>query len=146
METTQMKKMLIVRTDNTVELANQGGLEALNAAVGGYIEGISIHGGFMFCHDEGKLCGAPINAIATALFESRWGKTDVICGNVVITGDADSEGESMSVTYEMIEKVHLLQQGLRSESHLFHCADNQTERVSGEHRPMRTDANGGCEI
>jgi len=91
------KKMLIVRTDNTVELANQGGLEALNAAVGGYIEGISIIGGFMFCHDEGKLCGAPINAIATSLFESRWGKTDVICGNVVITGDADSEGESMSV-------------------------------------------------
>ena len=140
------KKMLIVRTDNTVELADQGGLEALNAAVGGYIEGISIPNGFMFCHDEAKLCGAPINAIATQLFESRWGKTDTICGDVCITGDADSEGESMTVTPEIVEKVRLLQQTLRSESHLFACADSQTERVNGEHRPMQTDANGGCEI
>jgi hypothetical protein len=43
----------------------------------------------MWCNEEGKLTGLPVNPVATAMWTRYFGETDVIVGNVVFTGGAD---------------------------------------------------------
>ena len=114
------KNMLVIKTDGTVEVKDHGGLESLQAAVGGWIEGISIgSAAMMYCNEEGKCNALPPNYIATTMFQSRFGKVDVICGDVVIVGvgarqeNGFNDGESHEPTAKIIAQVQEIVQTLQ---------------------------------
>jgi len=95
-----MRKALIIQTDgiiHSIELGNTPGeeYEALSSAVGGYIQEVPLDdsGMMLFCHEEGKLIGLPYNEGATKVSQKFWGKTDVMVGDCVITGDIDWDSE-----------------------------------------------------
>ena len=77
-----------------VQMKDRPTLAELHEAVGGYIEYVPItewakqltghtH---MYCNDEGKLMGLPLNHLATEMMLSD---NDVIVGNVVLMTDDD---------------------------------------------------------
>ena len=75
----------VVRIDQPTRLD----LRLLQTLVGGYIEhvgGIKYEGHdcYMWCNEEGKLKGLPINTKATEIFQKAHGPVDVIVGDVVV--------------------------------------------------------------
>ncbi len=84
-------------------------LENLQAAVGGLIQAIDLAPELtMWCNDEGKLMGLPVNPVATALWTRYFGETDVIVGNVVFTGGSDEEGETTGLLNEYCKQIEEL--------------------------------------
>lgn len=60
-------------------------LEELNAIVSGYIEIVSLHDGrIMVINEEGKIHGLAINWKATEIFQSVYGASDIIVGDVLV--------------------------------------------------------------
>jgi hypothetical protein len=79
------------RAPEVVEIENS--LEALQAAVGGYIETVSMPCGLVLvCNEEGKIRGLPFN---------RYFGNDYIAGNFVVVG-TDGEGEFESLSEEQV--------------------------------------------
>lgn len=81
------------------ELERSTALDALQAAVGGYVEVVHLPGvkADMFINEEGKLCGKARNVRATALagmLYSGLGLGDYIAGDAVITGAPDEDGDA----------------------------------------------------
>lgn len=96
-----MKLALKVRIDGTTEVMDISGdeLKALQAAVGGYVEGIrSKYEIAIWMDEEGKLKSYRVNKFATTLY----GKS-IIVGDVVITGLYDEEDEILSLTNEQVD-------------------------------------------
>ena len=80
-------QMLQIKADGTVQMIDNNEYQDINTAVGGNIEAVGIdEENVMYCNEEGKCNALPPNYIATTLFQSRFGKVDVICGDVVIVG------------------------------------------------------------
>lgn len=75
-----------------IDIPREGSLRPMQEAVGGLIECVALGEFEMWLNEEGKLLGLPINEVATAMWESEYGPTDVMVGNVVFTGPADDEG------------------------------------------------------
>ena len=51
--------------------------------------------------DDGKLVENPkINLLGTALWMKEYGPTDIIVGNIVITGGVDDDGNTIGMTEE----------------------------------------------
>lgn len=73
-----------------------GDLNALQAAVGGYIEAVGTGNICLWLDEEGKLKGRPVNARATKLAHriKAISAQDVIVGDAVITGFNDDTGEN----------------------------------------------------
>lgn len=73
------------KSDNTYPT-----LEELTAVTGEPIQMVPL-GEYkeLWCHEEGKLIGLPVNKKATEIWELFYGKTDIIVGDVIIcdTGD-----------------------------------------------------------
>jgi Domain of unknown function (DUF3846) len=83
------------------EFTNETCYEKLKTAVGGWIECVSFPSGLtMWVNEEGKLEGLKKNAKATALWQDNFGETDVVVGNVVFTGGADKDGNTIGLTEE----------------------------------------------
>lgn len=60
-------------------------LETMQKIVGGWIECVPFPDGkTLVCNEEGKVHGLPVNERATAIWNSYFGDTDVIVGNVII--------------------------------------------------------------
>jgi hypothetical protein len=59
----------------------------------------------MWVNDEGKLNGSEMNLMGTILWAHSYGWTDVICGDIVLTGVADDEGYTQGLTDEDIEAL-----------------------------------------
>jgi hypothetical protein len=96
-------KALIIKTDGTKEVAlfTEGNfLNLAQATVGGWIQLVRLNnkGIDLYLNEEGKLDGLPQNPIATALWSEDYGLTDYIVGNVIITGGADHEGNTVGLT------------------------------------------------
>ena len=92
----------------------------INTAVGGNIEAVGIdEENVMYCNEEGKNIALPPNYIATTLFQSRFGKVDVICGDVVIVGVGErqengfNDGESHEPTAKIVQQVQEIVQTLQ---------------------------------
>lgn len=87
-------KILYIKQDGSVseeEIPNT--LEALQAKVGGYIEVVKITKRLrLIINEEGKLRELPLNRKATKLYQTAWGKIDVIVGNAVVAA-IDPGGE-----------------------------------------------------
>ena len=80
----------LLKVDGTIEqMGWKPSLEELQAAVGGYIEMVRTNNvGYLYCNEEGKLLGLPVNMAATTMIEHD----DVIRGDVVVM-ELDEEKE-----------------------------------------------------
>lgn len=109
-----MVTVVIVPADEEVPITKQdldGSLASYQAIVGGWIEAVTVNEQVTFyVNEEGKLMGLPINGRATEyLYEldDAWIGHDVIVGDAVIVGPPDEEGDTQSVTAEVIEYFEL---------------------------------------
>jgi hypothetical protein len=108
-----MKKALTITTlgEATIIDLNEGSLEKLQKAVGGYVQAIDLcEGVTMWCNEEGKMMSLPHNPFGQAFWEtafpvSEFGRTDYIVGDIVITGGADNEGDTLGLTSDEIEAL-----------------------------------------
>lgn len=108
-----MKKALAITTlgEATIIDLNEGSLEKLQNAVGGYVQAIDLcEGVTMWCNEEGKMMSLPHNPFGQAFWEtafpvSEFGRTDYIVGDIVLTGGADNEGDTLGLTSEEIDEL-----------------------------------------
>ena len=108
-----MKKALAITTLGEVTIIdlNEGSLEKLQKAVGGYVQAIDLCEGLtMWCNEEGKMMSLPHNPFGQAFWEtafpvSEFGRTDYIVGDIVLTGGADNEGDTLGLTSDEIEAL-----------------------------------------
>ena len=103
-----MNTAVIIRTDgsrDTAEFELGKSYNLLSGTVGGLIECITLtkHNADMWANENGKYECEFQNPIATALWAEMYGTTDVIMGDVVITGGSDDEGETLGLTNEQIK-------------------------------------------
>jgi hypothetical protein len=81
-------------------------LTLLQSIVDGYVQAVDLTESVtLWCNEEGKLNGLPLNPIATSLWIGQFGETDIIVGNVVLTGGSDEEGEILPLTVEALEAL-----------------------------------------
>lgn len=97
-----MKSAITINTEGEVkevQLSNgDDNLAQLQEAVGGLVEAIDLTPNLtLWCNEEGKLRDLPINFSATLLWEKYFGQTDVILGNVILTGGTGKEGETLGL-------------------------------------------------
>jgi len=102
------KTGVIIKTDGTMAEVSLGGsveaeLDALQTAVGGYVQAVDMHGVTMWLNEEGKLTGLPVNDTATVMWVGQYGPSDIIVGDVVITGPTDEDGDTTSVDLATVE-------------------------------------------
>ena len=81
-------------------------LAKLQEAVGGLVQAVDFTENLtLWCNEEGKLYGLPINPMATFLWEKYFGLTDFICGNVIFTGGTGDEGETLGLNEETAKEL-----------------------------------------
>jgi hypothetical protein len=108
-----MEKVLSITTDNTVEIKEVDSIEyeTLYEAVNGLVELVSINDDIdMWLNEEGKLIGLEPNVLATLLFNKAFNEKDVIMGNIVITGGADDEGNTVGLSDSSIIDIFAMLQ------------------------------------
>ena len=103
-------KGLIIRTTGEMEFADfefGNSYNTIKEAVGGWIECVHLPslGADLWLNEEGKLIGLPLNSHGTTLWAKEYGHTDFIVGDIIITGGADEEGETLGITPEQIAGV-----------------------------------------
>ena len=60
----------------------------------------------MWIDDNGKLINDPqINAFGSALWVDSYDLTDIIVGDIIITGGVDDEGKTLGLTDEQVVSV-----------------------------------------
>jgi hypothetical protein len=81
--------------------------DLLQASVDGYFECVTLrHLGIdMWVNEDGKIKQLPLNYIASAMFQGSFGNTDAIVGDVILTGLADSEGNTLGLSDEQIQTI-----------------------------------------
>lgn len=79
----------LLKADGTIEQMKWNpSLEELQAAVGGYIEFVPTgNAGYMYCNEEGKLLGLPVNKAATSMIAFD----DIVVGDVVVMEEGEEE-------------------------------------------------------
>jgi hypothetical protein len=80
--------------------------DLLSDSVGGMIECVSLSDKIdMWINEEGKVYNFDLNPLATAIWEHKYGKTDIIVGDVILTGGVDEEGETLGLSDDIFEKL-----------------------------------------
>ena len=83
-----------------------GSLKVLQDAVGGWVEAVDLSETLtMWCNEEGKINGDILNAKANQIFRDTFGAVDVIMGDVIFTGGADDEGDTMGLTDAQVNSL-----------------------------------------
>ena len=92
------KALWITTAGELVELEDIS-LNALQEAVGGWVQAIGLKDNLtMWLNEEGKLMQLPHNLKGQAIWDSFFQEgSDYIVGNVVLTGGADDEGETLAL-------------------------------------------------
>jgi Domain of unknown function (DUF3846) len=103
-------RALIIQPDGRSEDTTvQADLAGLNAAVGGLIECVTLRICHLYCDEEGKLKGLPVNKAATALAHTLgWMHGDVLCGPVIFLGN-HPQGAEADVPQSVIDTWNGLQ-------------------------------------
>ena len=113
-----MKTALRINTDFTTEVLDLSSDEyaQLRDAVGGLIQPVDLKPDLtLWCNEEGKLIRwLEPNVIGTHLWEKSFGMTDVIMGNIVLTGGTDDEGETLPLPSTWLAYVEEIAERLRS--------------------------------
>jgi hypothetical protein len=97
----QMERVIHISTDNKIEVMEVEQIEydTLYEAVNGLVELVSINEDIdMWLNEEGKVNGLEPNIIASLLYNKVFPNFDVIMGDVVITGGADDEGNTVGLS------------------------------------------------
>lgn len=83
-------------TDTVATSQSSGNLDALQEAVGGYIEAVGVGNIAIYLDEEGKLKSRPINERATRLAHRLKviSAHDIIVGDAVVTGFNEHTGEN----------------------------------------------------
>jgi hypothetical protein len=112
---TETKQAITISTDNKVEVVQMptdtstAEYNFLSAAVGGWIEMVTLvdnlDGIILWVNEEGKIDQLDYNPLATTIWETCFGFTDVIVGNVVLTGGSDEDGETLPLTDEQVQAI-----------------------------------------
>lgn len=103
-----MKLAVRINVDGSTVVMDISGddLKALQSAVGGYVEAVSLKDkGDMWVNEEGKLRGFTVNRIATNLFLDVYNLIDYVVGDVVITAKSDEYGEIKSLRDEEVAGI-----------------------------------------
>lgn len=108
-----MAKALIIRTDGTHEVKefNAGeSYDTISKGVGGWIELVQLPklNVDMWVNEEGKLKGLGYNFFGTILWEMQYGLTEMIVGDIVLTGGVDDEGDTLGLSEETLQKFLML--------------------------------------
>jgi hypothetical protein len=102
-------KALHIKTTGQVKVVsfeNDTCYKTLSDGVGGLIECVALSERMdLWCNEEGKNTGLPLNQLATRLFQEAHGRIDYIAGDAVITGGIDDDGNSLGLTDEQIHEV-----------------------------------------
>lgn len=102
-----MKNAVIIRTDGTTSVIDieSDSLKQLQYAVGGWVQAIDLSPTrTMWVNEEGKLTGLPHNIFAQVFWDNAYGVgTDIIVGDVVLTGGVDSQGETLGLADADVE-------------------------------------------
>ena len=101
----KIQKAVVINTDgekSVVEFEFANSYKTLSNAVGGYIECVGLEGADMWCNENGIAEGLPLNMVASAIYSEAFGVSNPILGNVIITGGADEEGETLGLTDEQV--------------------------------------------
>lgn len=111
-----MERVIHISTDNKIEVMEVEQIEydTLYEAVNGLVELVSINEDIdMWLNEEGKVNGLEPNIIASLLYNKVFPNFDVIMGDVVITGGADEEGNTVGLSDQSIQDVMaLIQDGI----------------------------------
>jgi hypothetical protein len=98
---TSVRVMRVPASSASIEVVSlTPDLDALQAEVGGDIEGLFGAGWAAYLNEEGKMRGLPINDRADALARALGWQSlpgDVLCGDVVFLGPCDEEGYDTDV-------------------------------------------------
>ena len=107
-----MKYAITVTAENKLDIIDfdeSKSYETIKAAIGGgtiqciHIPSLDVD---MWIDDEGKLVNEPvINAFGSALWVDSYGMTDLIVGDIIITGGADDGGKTLGLTDEQVVSV-----------------------------------------
>ena len=96
----------VVTPVQVLDLNYEDTLITLQSVVDGYVQAVDLTADVtLWCNEEGKMNGLPRNVIATSLWIDQFGETDIIVGNVVLTGGSDDEGEILPLTVEALERL-----------------------------------------
>jgi Domain of unknown function (DUF3846) len=106
----KMKKAVIVKTTgekSVVEFNNETSYSVLSGAVGGYIQPVWLPSRKveMWVHEEGKLIGLEQNPYGTALWVEAYGLTDVVVGDIILTGGTDHNGYTLGLKQAQVDDL-----------------------------------------
>jgi hypothetical protein len=92
---------------DVVEFNESKTYETIRDAVDGMFDCVRLPslGVDMWVNDEGKLNKLDLNPFGTALWVSEYGMTDIIVGDVIITGGTNGEGKTLGMTNEQAIEV-----------------------------------------
>lgn len=100
-------KTIVIKSDDSWKIIEQKefSLEDYQKIVGGWIEYVHVYEDIsMFCDEEGKIKGLPINNLATQYIRTKRPFDDVICGDIVFS-KTDDEGEDVAFNMEETNDV-----------------------------------------
>jgi hypothetical protein len=113
-----MRTALRINTDFTTEVLDleTESYEQLRDAVGGLIQCVDLRDDLtIWVNEEGKLInGMEVNVIGTHLYEKSYAMTDVIMGNIVVTGAPDDEGYNHPLSQAWVVQLQELAARLAS--------------------------------
>ena len=101
---------MIITADRSVEIVEFDEADTYNTlrgAVEGLIECVYLSnlGVDMWINEEGKINGSSLNEFATMLYMDEYGANDLIFGNVILTGTADEQGNTTTLTQEHLIRL-----------------------------------------
>ena len=99
------QKAVIISTEghkSVVEFDFGKSYQLLSDAVGGMIECVGLKDADLWCNENGIAEGLELNMIASAIYSDAFNASNPILGNVIITGSADDEGETLGLTDEQV--------------------------------------------
>ena len=115
----EQKQALVIKTTGELEVVSftaKTEYEIIKTAVGGYLEIVRLSPSMtMWINEEGKLDRLPVNHRATTIWTYYFGATDIIVGNVVITGGTDIHGNCLGLSLADGNKVQVLVSATRLE-------------------------------
>lgn len=79
----------------------------ISSAVDGLIECVALpsFGADLWVNEEGKMISLPHNPLGSILWAKEYGHTDFIVGDIIITGGADEEGETLGLSDEQLQQI-----------------------------------------